>query len=240
MAASTWEGATLPEEQAEPEDKRHAFHIEGRDQRFGGQTRQGERQTIGDARRLFPEYGGFRRDFQHARLQKVAQGAQAAPLPPRVAASASTTRRGKARDGGDIFRAAAQAALLAAAANEAGLAAARRAGRRPARPRLSARQACGWRGNRTSAPGRGEGAGNARKSLDRVADEQAARRMNLLRRLGDRLDHAGLVVDRLQGQNRTQARRLGQASAQIVEIEPALRIEPDRARQLSAGKECPA
>ena len=46
--------------------------------------------------------------------------------------------------------------------------------------------------------------GDARPSrqLNAVADDEAARGMDQRRRLGDRLDHAGLVVGALQGEHR--------------------------------------
>ena len=51
--------------------------------------------------------------------------------------------------------------------------------------------------------------------------------MNLLRRFRDRLNHACFIIDRLQGQHRPETRHTGQLFAQIVEVEPALRVERD-------------
>jgi len=63
--------------------------------------------------------------------------------------------------------------------------------------------------------------------------------VNQFRRFRDRLNHACFIIDRLQGQHRPEPSHTGQLFAQIVEVEPALRVERDL-RDLVGLKPCPA
>ena len=152
MAASTCEGVTLPEEQAEPDDS--ATPSTSKAATMVSAERPGRAKAIVLPTRAasLSEYGDFRRNFQHAGLQYVAQLRK----PPGLGnARKLGLRRGgaKACDGGDIFGAAPKTPFLSATTNKR-LGQQIAPNRRPARPRPWDRRACGSTGKAGRRPSR--------------------------------------------------------------------------------------
>ena len=84
--------------------------------------------------------------------------------------------------------------------------------------------------NSTSAPVAAKQQAIRTEGLHRVADHDPAGIMDQRCGLGDRLDHAGFVVGRLERQHGPRCGIFGQAGAQIVKVQPALRIETNGRR----------
>ena len=111
------------------------------------------------------------------------------------------------------------AALLAAAPHQRRAQADPGARRRQRARALHSPDLVGRKHERVGAE-RGDAAIDPPGHLHRVAEDEAARRVNQRRRLGDRLNDAGLVVCALQRQERTP--RTAAGGLEPVEVEPAV------------------
>ncbi len=181
-------------------------------------------QVLGRRGAPLPEHHGIGREVEQRRLEPVAQRGEARH-------EAAGRRRPEGRDGGRRSR-----------CRSASRAPGRRRAARPAqatrpapsprrRPRRRGRRACGRtaagrrrRARRRSHPPRG---------LHGVADQRAACGADERRDGGDGLQHAGLVVGGLHGDQRPAARRQGRAER--VEVERA--VAPHRQHRHGLGRE---
>ncbi len=207
---------------------RHAGEIERDHQGRRLDPRGREAQSVGQPRRGGAEDDRVRDGLANALGQTIAQRQETTPLGGRLV-EGGANRRAEPGDRRHALRARPNAALLPAAANQRladadlgvgdderarALRTADLVGRERQRIRAERRQA------EVETPGQ----------LDGVAKNEAARGVDDGRRLGDRLDHAGLVIRPLQREQRPAGPPA--ASREPVEIDPAV---GDERRDLDRG-----
>ena len=236
MAARTWEGCTLPDEQAAPDDTATPSRSKAMMAVSAFTPASANSVVFGSRSAPAPKITACG-EMAHSPASSACRSASIWAASSASCRARRRRRGAECRDAGDILGAGARAALLAAAADE-------RIGKvnvlAPAHQRADAFGAADLvrRERQQVGAERADIAGNAARRLHRIDMQEAAGRVHDRGGLGDRLHHAGLVVG--QHDRDQRPRRLWQQLPPAPRDRSARRHRPGMSSIASRGNRPPA